>query len=200
MPGTAIRLAEIARFLRTEGARRQFFPVWTEDACAARCARPAGRRHTDRPQRRQDRRRHGAVGSDRVQAGRRSRLLRLAEGARAVVQPRLAWLTGRRCRASAIKSAARTRRWCAWHTRMRLPARLSSAGCCARCTTWPRAPFRLSPGRPRCARSAAAVARAYPHVAYPSRLYLARCYWVQSESRLHEQLDDRPAYVDIATL
>ena len=41
------------------------------------------------------------------------------------------------------------------------------------------------------------AARQYSHVAYPSRLYLAD--W-PDESRIYEQLDDRPAYVDIATL
>jgi hypothetical protein len=42
-----------------------------------------------------------------------------------------------------------------------------------------------------------AIARRYPHVAYPSRLYLAS--WPNGVS-LHEQLDQRPAYVDVATL
>lgn len=41
------------------------------------------------------------------------------------------------------------------------------------------------------------AARAYPHVSYPSRLYLAS--WLDGGS-LHAELDDRPAYVDIATL
>ena len=41
------------------------------------------------------------------------------------------------------------------------------------------------------------IVSAYPHVAYPSRLYLVS--W-PSGDRPHEQLDDRPAYVDIATL
>jgi hypothetical protein len=42
-----------------------------------------------------------------------------------------------------------------------------------------------------------AAARQYPHVLYPSRLYLAE--WPDGEG-LHEQLDGRPAYVEIATL
>jgi hypothetical protein len=37
----------------------------------------------------------------------------------------------------------------------------------------------------------------YPHVLYESRLYLAE--WPEGEG-IHEQLDRRPAYVDIATL
>jgi hypothetical protein len=41
------------------------------------------------------------------------------------------------------------------------------------------------------------VARAYPHVAYPSRLYLAS--WPDG-GHSYEPLDARPAYVDIATL
>ncbi len=41
------------------------------------------------------------------------------------------------------------------------------------------------------------VAREYTHVAYPSRLYLAE--W-PGGGHVHEQLDRRPAYVDIATL
>jgi len=42
-----------------------------------------------------------------------------------------------------------------------------------------------------------AAAREYSHVLYPSRLYLAE--WPGGEG-IHEQLDGRPAYVDIATL
>jgi hypothetical protein len=41
------------------------------------------------------------------------------------------------------------------------------------------------------------VAREYTHVAYPSQLYLAE--WPDG-GHFHEQLDHRPAYVDIATL
>lgn len=41
------------------------------------------------------------------------------------------------------------------------------------------------------------VAREYAHIAYPSRLYLAE--WPDG-GHVHEQLDRRPAYVDIATL
>jgi hypothetical protein len=41
------------------------------------------------------------------------------------------------------------------------------------------------------------VARAYSHIAYPSRLYLAS--W-SNGGNLYEQLDHRPVYVDIATL
>jgi len=43
----------------------------------------------------------------------------------------------------------------------------------------------------------AGVVRTYPHIAYPSRLYLAS--WPDGELS-HEPLDDRPVYVDIATL
>jgi hypothetical protein len=41
------------------------------------------------------------------------------------------------------------------------------------------------------------AAREYAHVVYPSRLYLAE--WPDG-GRIYEQLDGRPAYVDIATL
>ena len=41
------------------------------------------------------------------------------------------------------------------------------------------------------------LARTYPHIAYPSRLYLAS--WPQGDLP-HDSLDDRPVYVDIATL
>jgi hypothetical protein len=41
------------------------------------------------------------------------------------------------------------------------------------------------------------VALAYPHIQYHSRLYLVE--WPEGES-LHQQLDRRPVYVDIATL
>jgi hypothetical protein len=42
------------------------------------------------------------------------------------------------------------------------------------------------------------AARAYKHVLYSSRLYLAA--WSDDGGQLHEQLDQRPAYVDIAAL
>jgi len=41
------------------------------------------------------------------------------------------------------------------------------------------------------------VVRTYSHIAYPSRLYLAA--WPSGDMH-HEPLDDRPVYVDIATL
>jgi hypothetical protein len=41
---------------------------------------------------------------------------------------------------------------------------------------------------------------AYTHVAYPSRFYLGNWTNGSNGDRQHEQLDDRPAYVDIATL
>ena len=40
------------------------------------------------------------------------------------------------------------------------------------------------------------MAKEYAHVMYPSRLYLAG--W--DGRSFYEQLDERPAYVDIATL
>jgi hypothetical protein len=40
-------------------------------------------------------------------------------------------------------------------------------------------------------------ASAYPHVPYPSRLYLAQ--WPDGD-RMYDQLDGRLAYADIATL
>jgi hypothetical protein len=41
------------------------------------------------------------------------------------------------------------------------------------------------------------VVRGYRHWSYASRLYLGS--WSNGEA-LHERLDDRPAYVDVATL
>jgi hypothetical protein len=41
------------------------------------------------------------------------------------------------------------------------------------------------------------AAKSYSHILYPSRLYLAE--WSDG-GHLHEQLEQRPAYVDIATL
>jgi hypothetical protein len=41
------------------------------------------------------------------------------------------------------------------------------------------------------------VAQAYTHILYPSRLYLAE--WSDG-GHIHERLEQRPAYVDIATL
>jgi hypothetical protein len=44
------------------------------------------------------------------------------------------------------------------------------------------------------------TARAYPHFSYRSRFYLGPRPAGSSGDRLYEQLDDRPAYIDIATL
>lgn len=44
------------------------------------------------------------------------------------------------------------------------------------------------------------VVRAYPHVSYPSRLYLARWLNQSCPESDHEPLDKRLAYVDVATL
>jgi hypothetical protein len=44
------------------------------------------------------------------------------------------------------------------------------------------------------------VARAYPHLAYPSRLYLVTWFGQSCAESSHAPLDSRPAYVDAATL
>jgi hypothetical protein len=44
------------------------------------------------------------------------------------------------------------------------------------------------------------VARAYPHLAYPSRLYVATWPSQSCAESSHASLDERPAYVDVATL
>lgn len=189
------QLGEIAAFLRTCGARRQFFPVWTEEKLRSLTA--LGLRIEDLRIVRRDGEIVGVAG-----------LWDQSSYKQTVVHGYSGWL----------KAAAPIYNLSApWFGRAALPRpgeKLRSAYAAFICVAdddeavfaallrelYNLARFRgfeylligqdtRDPLLP--------VAREYPHVAYPSRLYLAE--WPDG-GRVHEQLDRRPAYVDIATL
>jgi len=188
-------LSEIAAFLRAQGARRQFFPVWTEESLGALTA--LGLPIDDlRVARSGD----GIVGLAGLwdQSGYKQTVVRGYSG----------WL---RAAAPLLHIGA------PWFGRTGLPKpgqRIRSAYAAFICiadddagifAALLRELYTLAGSRAfdyllvglDARDPLAPVARDYAHVLYPSRLYLAE--WPDG-GRLHEQLDDRPAYVDIATL
>lgn len=173
--GSLDQVPEIVRFLRTEGSRRQFFPVWTEeslhnlDGLKIEDIRIA--------------RRGGAIAGVMAlwdQTAFKQSIVRGYSGWMRMAQPFLPRV-GEEIRGAyaalicasdpdvfadllgAIRTLASERKFD--YLLVGLDAR--------------------DPNLP--------VARKYRHYAYPSRLYL-------TDGGLHEQLDQRPAYVDIATL
>jgi hypothetical protein len=185
VPGTVDQLPDVARYLREEGARRQFFSVWQEDSL----------RDLDR-------------------FGLRIEDMRIARRAGAIVGVVALWDQ------TAYKQAV-VRGYSGWLKALAPLVRLPRVGeairsahaslvCVANDDT--RVFGRLLRDLYNLASSRRfdyllvgldtcdplrRVVRAYPHIAYPSRLYLAS--WSKGD-RLHEQLDCRPAYVDAATL
>lgn len=173
--GSLDQVPEIVRFLRTEGSRRQFFPVWTEESL----------RNLDGLKIEDIRiaRRGGAIAGVMAlwdQTAYKQSIVRGYSGWMRMAQPFLPRV-GEEIRGvyaalicasdpdvfadllGAIRTLASERKFD--YLLVGLDAR--------------------DPNLP--------VARKYRHYAYPSRLYL-------TDGGLHEQLDQRPAYVDIATL
>ena len=178
MAGSFDQVPEIVRFLRTEGSRRQLFPVWTEDTL----------RNLD---------------------GLNVEDIRVARRDGAIVGVMALWDQ------SAYKQSV-VRGYSGWMRLARpfLPRvgeKIRSAYGALICVSTPDAFADLL--QDICDLAATrgfdylligldardpllSIARSHRHYAYPSRLYLAS--W--SKGGLHEQLDQRPAYVDIATL
>jgi hypothetical protein len=195
VPGSFDQLREVARFLGSEGARRQFFSVWTEDVL----------RHLDT---------FGLRIEDMRIARTQGRIVGVmalwdqTAYKQAVVRGYSGWL-------KAIAPLSNI--GAAWLTGANLPRvgeEVRSAYASLVCVANDDAPLfgRLLREMYNLASSRRfdyllvgldardpllRIASAYPHVAYPSRLYLVS--W-SSGDRAHEQPDDRPAYVDIATL
>jgi hypothetical protein len=191
----ARQLGEVAAFLRSCGSRRQFFPVWTEERIRSLAA--LGLRIEDLRVARRNGEIAGVAG-----------LWDQSSYKQTVVHGYSGWL----------KAAAQIYNLSApWLGRAALPRpgeKLRSAYAAFICVAnddsavfaallrelYNLARFRgfdyLLIGLDR-RDPLLPVAREYSHVAYPSRLYLAE--WPDG-GHVHEQLDRRPAYVDIATL
>lgn len=187
-------LAEVADFLRAYGRHRQFFPVWTEETLRNRAL---GLRIEDLRIARRSKRIVGVTG-----------LWDQAAYKQTVVRSYSGWL---KAVAPFWNSSA------AWFGRSALPRpgeKLRSAYAALICVanddsavfgSLLREVYNLASLRGFSyllvgldARDPLLpVAQAYAHVFYASRLYLAE--WSDG-GHLHEQLDQRPAYVDAATL
>ena len=179
MAGSLDQVPEIVRFLRTEGSRRQLFPVWTEEALT----------NLD---------------------GLKIEDIRIARRGGAIAGVIALWDQ------TAYKQSI-IRGYSGWMKAVapflpRAGHHLRSAYASLICATSPevfgellREIYNLASERRfdyllvglDARDPLLKVARAYRHHTYPSRLYLAS--W-SNGGATHEQLDHRPAYVDIATL
>jgi hypothetical protein len=190
VPGSVDQLPELARFLRTEGARRQLCSVWTEDAL--RNLNAFGLRIEDI---RIARRAGAIVGVTALwdQSAYKQAVVRGYSGWLKAVAP-LSHLGGR------------------WLPRVGEEVRSAYASLVSVANDDApvfgrllREIYNLASRRRfdyllvglDVRDPLLRVVRPYPHVSYPSRLYLGS--WSRGGS-LHEHLDERPAYVDIATL
>ncbi len=180
------QLAEIVTFLRTEGARRQFFPVWTEESLRSLTA--LGLRIEDLRVARRNDEIVGLAGlwdqsayKQTVVRGYSGWLKALASFYRALPRP-----------GEKLRSAYAAFICIAGDDAAVFAALLRELYNLAGARAFNYLLVGLDSRDPL-----APVARGYAHVLYPSRLYLAE--WSDA-GRLYEQLDDRPAYMDIATL
>ena len=192
---TASQIPELARFLQAHGQQRQFFPVWTEAALEQLTS--LGLRFEDILIARRSGRIAGIAGLWDQSAYKQT-----------IVQGYSRWL----------KAAAPVYNFGAhWIGRAALPrlgTKLCSAYAAFICIANDEAQIFAALLRQlyNLARLRGfeylligldardpllPVAKKYAHVSYPSRLYLAE--WPDG-GHFHEQLDHRPAYVDIATL
>jgi hypothetical protein len=184
---SAEHIPGLVRFLRTEGARRQLFPVWSEHALNHLAA--FGLRIDDIRIARRDARIVGAIGLWDQSAYKQT-----------VVRAYSGWM----------KAAA----WLGAMVVPRIGTHLRSAYAALVCVANDDAAvfrrllrdvYNLAIARGfeylllglDARDPLLAVAREYRHFQYPSVLYLGS--WPQ-RGDLHEQLDHRPTYVDIATL
>lgn len=194
-PASARNLAEVAAFLQDHGAHRQFFPVWTEENLRSLAA-------------------FGLKIEDLLIARRGGKIAGVAglwdqsSYKQTVVHGYSGWL----------KAAAPIYNWSAPRLgRSALPRpgeKLHSAYAALICVA--NDDTAIFAALLRELRNLASlrrfeyllvgldardpllpVAREYKHISYPSRLYLAE--WPDGGD-FHEQLDNRPVYVDIATL
>lgn len=189
LPGSADQLSELASFLRAEGVRRQLFSVWTEDALAR--LEGFGLRLEDI---RIARRRGAIVGVIALwdQTAYKQSIVRGYSGWMKLLSPILPRVgdTIRSATASLVSVVNDDPR-----TFARLLREVYGA---ARARGFAYLLVGLDARDPLLK-----IVRTYAHYSYPSRLYLAS--WADGHGGskggpLHDQLDERPAYVDIATL
>ena len=189
------QLAEIATFLRAEGARRQFFPVWTKDTLLGLTA--FGLRIEDLRVARQGEKIAGVAGLWDQSAYKQTVVHGYSgwlKAAAPIYNLGAPWL-GRRALprpGEKLRSAYAAFVCIAKDDAAVFAALLRELYNMARAREFDYLLIGLDSRDPL-----APVARQYTHVLYPSRLYLAE--WSDG-GRLYEQLDDRPAYMDIATL
>lgn len=192
VPGSVDQLGEIVRFLRAEGARRQFFSVWTEDAL--RSLDGLGLKIGDMRIARRNGRIAGIVALWDQSAYKQAVVRGYSGWLKAVslaspLLPRI----GAHVRSAYASLVCMANDDAVLFARMlREVYNLAASGGFDYLLVGLDARDPLLP-----------IARAYTHFTYPSRLYLAR--WadrspMSSGDPIHEQLDERPAYVDIATL
>jgi hypothetical protein len=202
VPGSTDQLQALASFLRTEGARRQFFSVWTDQAL--RSLDSLGLRIEDM---RIARRAGAIIGVMALwdQSAYKQAIVRGYAGWLKFVAPLVgvagsSWLPGATLpRIGAEVRSAYASLVCVANDDARLFGRLL------------RSVYNLASSRGfdylvvglDARDPLLRVVRGYPHVSYPSRLYLAA--WPggsggSSGESPHAQLNDAPAYVDVATL
>jgi hypothetical protein len=200
VPASLDQRGELTRFLRKEGSKRQLFSVWTEDALS------------------------------RLEAfGLRLENMRIARSGGAMVGVIALWdqtaykqsvVRGYSGWMKLLSRLSGSRAWPAAPIVPRIGEEIRSASASLVCVTGdePRIFARLLREQYNLARAQGfayllvgldvrdpllKIARAYPHFSYPSRLYLAS--WANGHAGsnggpLDAHLDERPAYVDIATL
>jgi len=188
-------LAEIAQFLRSQGAKRQFFPVWDEPSLGKLSA--YGLRPHDIVVARRDAQ---IVGTAALwdQSAYKQTVIRAYSGWLKAVSPLWNWSAPFLGRGPLPRLGEMIR---SVHASLLCVANDDTAVFAALL----RELYGLSRSRGfrylmlgLDAQDPLLVsARSYPHILYPSRLYLAE--WSDG-GHLHEQLERRPAYVDIATL
>jgi hypothetical protein len=181
------QIPELVAFLRAQGARRQLAPVWTEDRVRRAGAQGLDIRHVRLA------RRGGAIAgviglwdqSAYKQAVVRgySGWLKMASRLGRLIVPRIGEHV-RTAYASMVCVAGDDP--AVFRPLLREAYRLAAA------MRFDYLVVGLDAGDPLLP-----VARAYPHVEYPSRLYVVS--WAKGGD-LDEPLDGRPAYVDVATL
>lgn len=183
VPGSPEQITEIVQFLRASGTRRQLFPVWTEQRL-----RQLGSLGLSLGDIRVARRNGRIVGTIALwdQSSYKQTIVRGYAGWLKVVAPLLPPA------GTELRSAYAALVCVAGDDLLVFARLLREIHALARRRGFDYLLVGLDARDPLLP-----VVRSHPHMSYPSRLYLAS--WPRGDSA-HEQLDARPAYVDIATL
>jgi hypothetical protein len=185
VPGTLDQLGEVARFLQTTGARRQFCSVWTEETL--RHLGPLGLHTESMRIARRDGRIVGVVALW-DQSAYKQAVVRGYSGWLKAIAP----LTNLPRVGQEVRSAYASLVCIADDDAMVFGRLLRTVYNLAHARCFDYLLVGLDARDPLLR-----IVGTYSHVAYPSRFYVGS--W-PSGDRPYEQFDDRPAYVDIATL